>query len=86
MTRGLLLPLIFFATGLDFNLPADPPKPVRYQVGQRHEICPGATHFYADWAKPPSWARDMRVVCHIGQHIFLAPKARHHRGHVAAKD
>lgn len=84
MSRGLLLPLIFLATGVDLKLPREPPA--SDHVGVRREICPGATHFYSGH-KPPSWARDMRVVCRIGGHTFLAPKARHHdRGQVAAKD
>jgi len=43
-----------------------------HQSQHRHEVCPGATHFYS--GKPPAWARHMRVVCHIGDHTFLTDK------------
>lgn len=77
MSRAALLALALLASGADLNLPPSEP-PARAHVGPRAEVCPGATHFYADWMrKPPRWAAHMRVVCHIGHHIFLAPR-RHH--------
>lgn len=86
MIRGLVLIVVLLVTGLDFDAPTIDP-PANHHARPRREICPGALYFYADWAPKPAWARDMRVVCHIGQHIFLAPRARHHdRGHGAAKD
>lgn len=30
-----------------------------------------ADHYFADYIKPPSWAKDMRQVCKIGRHIFF---------------
>lgn len=36
--------------------------------------CPGATSYYASYIKKPYWAYDMKRVCHVGKHIFFAPK------------
>lgn len=30
----------------------------------------GATHFFADWIEPPSWADQRKKVCTIGHHAF----------------
>ncbi|HEX7646349.1 MAG TPA: hypothetical protein VF450_02940 [Noviherbaspirillum sp.] len=45
-----------------------------HQSQHRHEVCPGATYFYS--GKPPAWARHMRVVCRIGDHVFLTDNKR----------
>lgn len=37
-----------------------------------HEACPGALYFFS--GKPPAWAHDKRVVCRIGNHVFLTDK------------
>jgi hypothetical protein len=42
----------------------------------RHEICPGATHFYEKHHPRPAWAERMVVVCVVGNHVFLKEKAK----------
>lgn len=42
----------------------------------RTEVCPGATYFYSGTA--PAWAHDKRVVCRIGNHVFLTDKRNNH--------
>lgn len=39
------------------------------------DVVPDANHFYADYIDPPKWSKKMRVVKHIGHHIFLTDKA-----------
>jgi hypothetical protein len=34
----------------------------------RHEICPGAMHFYS--GNPPAWMANKRALCRIGAHTF----------------
>lgn len=87
IAAGMVLLLAFILTGAELSAVGDK-APVQHP-GRRTEICPGATYFYnhRSMRRPPDWARDMRVVCRIGEHTFLAPRARHHdRGQVAAKD
>jgi N-acetylmuramoyl-L-alanine amidase len=38
--------------------------------GRVTDISEGATHYFADWIKPPAWAYDMTLVNHIDQHLF----------------
>lgn len=39
---------------------------------QRHEVCPDATSFYSGQA--PAWAKNKRVICQLGRHVFLTDK------------
>jgi hypothetical protein len=43
--------------------------PAPHKQGVRHEICPGATHFYSG-KKKPYWTKTLVLKCKIGDHYF----------------
>ncbi len=38
---------------------------------QKGECLHGADHYFADYIKPPVWAKEMKKVAEIGKHIFF---------------
>lgn len=39
--------------------------------GKYDGLIEGANHYYADWIDEPSWAKNMRKVVKVGNHIFF---------------